>query len=159
VLESIGWVAGVIVNKTTGLLIDGHLRVEEAIAQGQPTVPVRYVELTADEERVMLALFDRLGAMASIDGDALQNLVGQIEWQHETLSKAMEEFADEAISSASPLAADSPRLAASNACVTVGTYRTLVAREVYLTWLDRLRMEVGFDQEAIETEILRRLGL
>jgi len=35
-----------VVNTTTGRLIDGHLRVELAKAQGQPTIPVVYVELS-----------------------------------------------------------------------------------------------------------------
>ena len=54
-LTEVGWVPQVLVNRTTGNLVDGHLRVELAISRGEPTVPVTYVELTEDEERVVLA--------------------------------------------------------------------------------------------------------
>ena len=43
-LGSVGFVAQVIVNQRTGHLVDGHLRVEEALSHGQPTIPVLYVD-------------------------------------------------------------------------------------------------------------------
>ena len=36
-LTEVGWVAEVIVNTVTGHLVDGHLRVEQARARGEPT--------------------------------------------------------------------------------------------------------------------------
>ena len=47
--------SAVVVNTTTGRLIDGHLRVELAKARASPRCPVVYVELTEDEERLVLA--------------------------------------------------------------------------------------------------------
>lgn len=76
-LDQVGWVRQVIVNKTTGRLIDGHLRVEEARRRGELTIPVVYVELSPEEETVILASFDPLGAMAGRDDerrDALLNV-------------------------------------------------------------------------------------
>jgi len=49
ILERVGWVQQVLVNRTTGCVVDGHLRVELAISKGEAAVPV-YVELTEDEE-------------------------------------------------------------------------------------------------------------
>ncbi len=46
VLDKVGWVQRVVVNKRTGHVIDGHLRVEMAISQGEPSVPVVYVDCT-----------------------------------------------------------------------------------------------------------------
>ena len=46
---SVGFVAQVIVNRRTGHLVDGHLRVEEALSHGQPTIPILYVDLSEDE--------------------------------------------------------------------------------------------------------------
>jgi hypothetical protein len=34
----------VTVNQTTGHVVDGHLRIELALARNEPTVPVTYVE-------------------------------------------------------------------------------------------------------------------
>ncbi len=79
VLTKVGIVQNVIVNTTTGHLVDGHLRVELARAQGQPTVPVVYVALSEDEERVILASLDPIGAMATADRDTLAALLAGIE--------------------------------------------------------------------------------
>jgi ParB-like chromosome segregation protein Spo0J len=74
-LRRLGWIQTVIVNRTTGLLIDGHLRVEEALARGEASVPVTFVDLTPDEERLVLATFDPIGAMAAADSAALDALL------------------------------------------------------------------------------------
>ncbi len=66
---AVGWVAGVLVNTTTGHVVDGHLRVELAISRNEPTVPVTYVELGEEEERVVLASLDPIGALARPDED------------------------------------------------------------------------------------------
>jgi ParB-like chromosome segregation protein Spo0J len=57
-LAEVGWVAEVLVNRTTGNVVDGHLRIELALARAEPTVPVTYVELSDDEERLVLASLD-----------------------------------------------------------------------------------------------------
>ena len=77
-LNQIGWIQDVVVNKTTGLIVDGHLRVKLAIAEGQPTIPVKYVELTADEEALALATIDPLAAMAYHDAEALDALLADV---------------------------------------------------------------------------------
>lgn len=75
VLDRVGWVQRVIVNRTTGHLIDGHLRVGRALARGEALIPVTYVELTADEERIILATLDPLAALATTDREKLRELV------------------------------------------------------------------------------------
>jgi hypothetical protein len=79
VLEQIGWVSEVIVNKTTGHLVDGHLRVGLAVARGEGSVPVTYVDLTVDEEAVVLASLDPLSALAIRDDAAVYGLLADIE--------------------------------------------------------------------------------
>lgn len=78
VLDEIGFVAPVVVNATTGHVIDGHLRVAIAISKGQKTVPVSYVKLSPDEERLALATFDPLSALAVADGEALSGLLSDV---------------------------------------------------------------------------------
>ena len=79
VLGEVGLVQSVVVNRTTGRLVDGHLRVELAVAQGQPSVPVVYVELSEEEERLVLASLDPIAAMATADRDKLQELLASLE--------------------------------------------------------------------------------
>lgn len=83
-LERVGYVTRIIVNKTTGHIVDGHLRVEMAVAHGQPQIPVTFVELTADEEAVILATLDPIGDMAAINRERLRALVEQIDAHGDT---------------------------------------------------------------------------
>jgi hypothetical protein len=74
-LSEVGWVQQVIVNQTTGHVVDGHLRIEEAISAGAPSIPVLYVELTEEEERIVLATLDPIGAMATKSDEQLAALL------------------------------------------------------------------------------------
>ena len=77
-LETVGWVAQVMVNQRTGHVVDGHARVEEAISRGVPSVPVLYVDLSPDEEALVLATLDPIGAMADRDDEKLRSLLAEI---------------------------------------------------------------------------------
>ena len=67
VLDEVGWVQNVVVNQRTGHVVDGHLRVALAISRSEPSVPVLFVDLSEDEERLVLASLDPLAAMATTD--------------------------------------------------------------------------------------------
>jgi hypothetical protein len=86
VLDTVGYVAQVIVNQRTGHLVDGHLRVEEALSHGQPSVPVLYVDLSEDEERLVLASLDPLAAMATTDEAKLRELLAEVSVDSEALA-------------------------------------------------------------------------
>jgi hypothetical protein len=75
VLDRVGWVQQVIVNKETNFVVDGHLRVSVAISRDEPVVPVVYVELNEEEEALILAMMDPLAALAITDEDQLRGLV------------------------------------------------------------------------------------
>ena len=77
-IGELGWVVPVIVNRTTGRLLDGHLRVSLAAGRGDATVPVAYVELNEAEELAALATIDPLGDLARRDGEELHQLIEQI---------------------------------------------------------------------------------
>lgn len=74
-LRTVGWVQRVIVNKTTGHIVDGHLRVEVALRRNEPMVPVLYVSLTEAEEKVVLAAIDPIGGLAITDQEMLNDLL------------------------------------------------------------------------------------
>jgi DNA methylase len=77
-LTDVGWVQGVVVSRRSGRILDGHGRVEDAIAHGEPEVPVTYVDLDETEERLVLATFDPIGSLAEPDPDALASLLGRL---------------------------------------------------------------------------------
>jgi hypothetical protein len=78
VLDEVGWVGTVLVNQRTGFVVDGHLRVAHAISRNEPTVPVTYVDLSEDEEALVLATFDPLSAMAGRDQQQLDVLMANL---------------------------------------------------------------------------------
>jgi len=74
VLQQVGWVQNVIVNQRTGFVVDGHARVAMAISAGEK-VPVVYVDLSPEEEALILATLDPLAAMAATDEEKLKELI------------------------------------------------------------------------------------
>jgi hypothetical protein len=75
VLDRVGWVQHVIVNRETGFVIDGHLRVAMSISRSEPAVPVSYVELSDTEEDLVLAGLDPLSSLAEADPEALDRII------------------------------------------------------------------------------------
>lgn len=86
-LNEIGWIQNVIVNKRTAeewgkdryieTLVDGHLRASLAITRNEK-VPITYVDLTPDEERLALSTIDPIAAMAVTDKDQLDALLKDV---------------------------------------------------------------------------------
>jgi hypothetical protein len=77
-LDTVGWVQQILVNRRTGHVVDGHARIEEAISRGETSVPVLYVDLSDDEERLVLATLDPIGAMAEQSSERLAGLLAEI---------------------------------------------------------------------------------
>jgi hypothetical protein len=78
VLAEVGWVQNVIVNQRTGFLVDGHLRVQVALRDNAATIPVTYVDLTPEEESLILATLDPLAGLAGTDREKLEELLAEI---------------------------------------------------------------------------------
>lgn len=107
VLEQIGWIQQVIVNQRTGHLIDGHLRAKLAIDRGEPAVPVIYVDLTEDEEKLALATIDPIAALATTDQEKLDDILKAIEAHAKVLVFAKGD-PKQATAAAGPVAIDEP---------------------------------------------------
>ena len=75
-LDAVGWVQQVLVNRRSGFVVDGHARVALALSRGEPTVPVLYVDLNPDEEALVLATLDPIGAMAKRDDEKFAGAPG-----------------------------------------------------------------------------------
>ncbi|MBL7989491.1 MAG: ParB N-terminal domain-containing protein [Chlorobi bacterium] len=96
VMQQLGWIQRVIVNRRTGRLIDGHLRVELALANGQEMVPVTYVDLTEEEERLALATYDPLGEYARYEKDRTRELLDALEARGAATAKMLTDVANKA---------------------------------------------------------------
>ena len=93
VLDEVGWVQEVIVNRTTGHVVDGHLRVSLAISREEPTIPVKYVELSPEEEALVLATLDPLAGMAATAKDALESLLAEVQPGSDAVTAMLEDVA------------------------------------------------------------------
>jgi len=78
-IAEVGLIQSVIVNKRTGHLVDGHLRVILAMRAAQKKIPVVYVDLSEAEERKALASYDVLTGMVSIDKTMFAEMMADVE--------------------------------------------------------------------------------
>lgn len=89
VLAQVGWVDTALYNVQTGRIIDGHLR--KSIA-AEDEIPVLDVDLTEDEERLVLATLDPIGAMAEASGETLHHLLQSLHVEDAGLQSLLDEL-------------------------------------------------------------------
>lgn len=65
ILDDVGFVSEVLVNRRTGRILDGHMRAEIA-RRRKCLVPVRYVDIPEDQEAVYLASVDPMARLAKV---------------------------------------------------------------------------------------------
>lgn len=95
-LESIGWYDTIIENRTTGELIDGHARVEEALSKDETMLlPVLIVELSEHEQNLALAGHDWITSLATYDRDQLDTLLQSVNTDNEALQAMLAGMATE----------------------------------------------------------------
>ena len=94
VLEDVGWVQQVIVNKRTGNLIDGHLRCQLAAREGNTTIPVVYVDVSEEEEALILSTLDPIAGMAATDKAKLDELLAGLETENENVQNLLNDIAE-----------------------------------------------------------------
>jgi len=97
VLESVGVVQNIIVNQRTGAVVDGHLRVSLALRKdGSQTLPITYVDLSEQEEALILATLDPIAAMAAADKAQLDELLREVDTGSAALQEMLAGLAAEA---------------------------------------------------------------
>jgi hypothetical protein len=94
-LRELGWIGVVVENRTTGRLIDGHERVWQAL-KGNENVPYIEVELSEEEERLALAVFDPITYMAETDSAILDALLREVNTGEEALQELLAGLAEDA---------------------------------------------------------------
>jgi len=93
-IDSIGYIDPVLVNKRTGMVIDGHLRVALALRSNVKSIPVTYVDLSEDEEKLALLSLDPIAAMANADRAKLDDLLHQVNSDDERVQQMLAEIAE-----------------------------------------------------------------
>ena len=93
-IAEVGYIRSVTVNRTTGHVVDGHLRVTLAMRQGVKSIPVEYVELTEAEEAEALATIDPIAAMAAADREKLDALLQDVKSGDAAVQAMLAELAE-----------------------------------------------------------------
>lgn len=94
-LEAVGWVQDVIVNQRTQRLIDGHMRVQIALDRDEPEIPVKYIDVSEEEERLLLATYDPIGALAATDQTKMKDLLAEVGNQAPKLQAVIDQLRGE----------------------------------------------------------------
>jgi hypothetical protein len=159
VLAEVGWVKGVIVNKQTGLLLDGHLRVEEALHNGEESIPVTYVDLSVEEEQKVLAILDPLASLAIQDQALFAALTEELSFLSFDTGKLLADLKRIPSVEIDYEEEMSEDIALSNVTLKMGNYQARVNREVFLAWREQMYLQVGMNEADIKDEMKRRLCL
>ena len=94
-IRQVGLIQDVVVSQNSGHVVDGHMRVALALRTGQKSIPVKYVDLTDDEERLAIALFDPLAALAATDKALLADVLADIDTGEAALQQMLTDLAKE----------------------------------------------------------------
>lgn len=87
-IKELGFIKSVIVNRQTGLILDGHARVEQAMTENPGMlIDVEYVDLSPEEERKALLILDASSSLATIDSSQLSQLVDECRFDFECLQE------------------------------------------------------------------------
>lgn len=93
-IDEIGFARSILVNRTTGNVIDGHARITIAMRSGVEELPVEYVELSEDEEKKALLFLDPISAMAASDKTKLDELMQQVQSDDERVQEMIAGLAE-----------------------------------------------------------------
>lgn len=158
-IGKVGFLRSVTINKRTGHLVDGHLRVALALKTGQTSIPVEYVDLSAKEELQVLASIDPLVMMAGGDASKIDELVAKL-GQDDDAAALLKRMA----APVSPAPEDeAPETTTINfkkgTTVKIGPHRFQVPKRKFSKWIEALKLKHGEDEAAVIAELKKRLGL
>ena len=91
-IAEIGYVDEIVVNRRTNRIVNGHLRVELAIGNGEATVPVAWIDCDEETETRILLFFDRIGELAKVEGERVKKLVAAVAPETEALQDMLDEW-------------------------------------------------------------------
>lgn len=154
VIHRLGVIKSAIVNKRTGHIVDGHLRVALALKERQTTVPVEYVDLSVAEEREALASIDPLAQMATSDQAAVARLMKLVRGGPASDVLALLQ-SDSGDSETETRTITAPK----GVPVKIGPHRFRISKRQFDVWQEAIRKTAGFDDQAVVAEIRKRLQM
>lgn len=161
-----GWRHPITVSKRSGLIVAGHGRLAAARHLGLQLVPVDYQDFASDnDEMAVLVADNRLAELASIDLNSLESVVNDL--KVDGFDTLLTGFEDADLDSLLNPEGDAPDdtdaededLEKGDVTIALGLYRFKLPQEDYLTWIDSVKQEAGFDKESVLKELKNRLGI
>lgn len=164
-LREVGVIHPILVSQRTSTILNGHLRVDLAIQAGAETIPASLIDVTPDEEVLILAIFDRIASMADTDPERLHVLLSEVETKSDAFQALLDSYAAEfgqqlAALELPPEEPTEPKAKAPETMmVRVGIYYLNVSHAAFEAWQNRIFQEVGTEDAALEAEYRRRLQI
>jgi hypothetical protein len=88
-LKEVGQVKSVVVNRRTGRILDGHLRVALAVNNQQPTIAVEWVDVPENQEAAIIAMLNFTESMADVDDERLTALMREVQVKDPQLQEVL----------------------------------------------------------------------
>ena len=150
------------------VIIAGHVRYLASQKLELKKVPVHVADgLSAEQVKAYRIADNRTGEEAQWDNEMLALEIGELEAANfdksllgfevselEQLQKTIDGLLTDGIDSD-----EEKPIEEADTRATIGPYSFEIPRAEYLTWIEEIKQEVGFDKEAIVNELQRRLGL
>ena len=159
-----GWRHPITVSNRSGFIVAGHGRLEAARELGVQLVPVDYQNFASDnDEMAVLVADNRLAELASLDLNSLEGIIDELQVaDFDTLLTGFDETdLDSLLKGEGNVPGDDgedDELDKGDVTIALGLYRFKLTQEDYLTWIDSVKQNVGFDKDAVVKELRRRLG-
>lgn len=165
-IKEFGFQQNIVVDSEMVIVV-GHVRYMAAQKLGMKEVPVSVMKASKAKIRAYRIADNKLGEKSQWDNQLLNLEIGELE--EEGYDKTKTGFNEDELNN---LHASMARLqedgidgeeqgeveeADTNA--TIGPYRFVIERGAFLEWIEEIKQRVGFDKEAIITELRKRLGV
>ena len=161
-----GWRHPITVSKRSGLIVAGHGRLVAARELGVQLVPVDYQDFASDNDEMAVLIADnRLAELASIDLNSLEGIVEELKVEgFDTLLTGFEDSDLESLFQGDDMPSgeenvEDEELDKGDVTIALGIYRFKVSQEDYLTWMDSVKQEAGFDKKSVTRELRSRLRI
>ena len=95
-IDHLGFIRSVTVNRQTGHVIDGHLRIILALRRDEPEIDVEYIDLLPEDEILALVTLDPIAALAGKDNTKLDETLRGLTVTNPTLTAFVGRLAGQA---------------------------------------------------------------
>jgi len=180
-LKQVGYVGDVLVSQRSNVVLDGHMRIMIAIRDGEPTIPVSYVDLSATEEQQAMVYLFQTTRMARLDplileraidsvgitDDQVGAFLGSLAAQHgieytDAYAAAMASIGEQPTEDGGVLTTHDRHYFGAvdeDQPFVIGDIAFLIDADTFEAWAGRMRAEFTTRPRTIMFEVVRRLGL